>query len=302
MFKYLFLFITLIIFQPVFSQKLNQEVEKFLYSCLEESFEKEGVDLNFELDRLERFLIHNGDISEASGDSYFRYFLEIQLKKDVLLTMPPSAEEFSGLLKLDPGSYYSSDCLEQLRKMNSQSLQGSSYFLMSKALAALNPATITPEEVSKAISGVLEVVDFETPFYRALTLLTMLNLASAAPLVSESGPEFNAADYFVIPIFISGKDELFLSKKQITVEDFRLELAKLIEQYPDYYMILEFDRKSSFNFYTSIRKEIADILAMLSEEASRTLFNKKYSDLNEIQKLQIDSRYSFRIKENIVEK
>jgi hypothetical protein len=302
MFKYLFLFITLMIFKPVFSQELNQEVEKFLYSCLGESFEKEGVDLNSELDRLEKFLIQNGDISEVSGDSYLRYFLEIQLKKDVLLTVPPSAEEFSGLLKLDPGSYYSSDCLEQLRKMNSQSLQGSSYFLMSKALAALNPETITPEEVSKAISGVLEVEDFETPFYRALTLLTMLNLASETPLVSESAPEFDTADYFVIPIFISGKDELFLSKNQITPEDFRLELAILIEQHPDYYMILEFDRKSSYNFYGSIRKEIANILGLLAEEASRALFDKEYSALDEAQQLQINTRYSFRIKENIVEK
>jgi hypothetical protein len=302
MFKYLLLIITLVVFQPVFSQESNQEVEEFLYNCLEESFEKEGVDLNSELDRLEKFLVQNGDLLEASGASYFGYFLEIQLKKDVLLNVPPSAEEFSGLLKLDPGSYYSSDCLEQLRKMNSQSLQGSSYFLMSNALAALNPETITPEEVSKAISGVLEIEDFETPFYRALTLLTILNLASVAPLVSESGPEFKATDYFVIPIFISGKDELFLSKKQITVEDFRLELAKLIEQHPEYYMILEFDRKSSFNFYTSIRKEIADILGMLSEEASRTLFDKEYSALDEAQQLQIDIRYSFRIKENIIEK
>jgi hypothetical protein len=302
MFKYLLLFITLLVFQPVLSQESNQEAEEFLYNCLEESFEKEGVDLNSELDRLEKFLIQNGDLLEASGDSYFGYFLEIQLKKDVLLAVPPSAKEFSGLLKLDPGSYYSSDCLEQLRKMKSQSLQGSSYFLMSKALAALNPETITPEEVSKAISGVLDIEDFETPFYRALTLLTMLNLSSAAPLVSESGPEFNTADYFVIPIFISGKDELFLSKRQVTVEDFRLELAKLIEQYPDYYMILEFDRKSSFNFYTSIRKEIADTLGLLAEDASRTLFDKEYSALDEAEKLQIDTRYSFRIKENIVEK
>jgi len=302
MFKYLILFITLMIFQPVFSQESNQEVEKFLYNCLEESFEKEGVNLNSELDRLEKFLIQNGDLLEASGDSYFEYFLEIQLKKDVLLTVPPSAEEFSGILKLDPSLYYSSDCLEQLRKMNSQSLQGSSYFMMSKALAALNPETITPEKVSKAISGVLEVEDFETPFYRALTLLTMLNLASAAPFDSQSTSELNSADYFVIPIFISGEDELFLSKKQVTVEDFRLELAKLIEQHPDYYMILEFDRKSSFNFYTSIRKEIADILGMLSGEASKTLFNKEYSALDEAQQLQIDIRYSFRIKENSVER
>lgn len=302
MVRYLFLFITLIIIQPIFSQKANQDVEKFLYNCLEESFEKESVDLESELDRLEKFFIQNEDLSDASGDSYFEYFLKIQLKKDILLAVPPPAEDFFELLKLDPGSYYSSDCLEKLRQMNSQVLYGSSYFLMSKALSALNPETITPAEVSRAISEVLNVNDFETPFYRALTLLTMLNLASSDPLVSEPTTEFNEADYFVIPIFISGKDELFLSKRPITVEDFRLELEGLIQEHTDYYMILEFDRKSSFNFYTSIRKEIANILSSLAEEASMTLFNKEYSSLNEAQQLQIDSRYSYRVKENIVEK
>lgn len=120
--RYLFLFITLIIIQPIFSEEANQDVEKFLYNCLEESFEKESVDLESELDRLEKFFIQNEDLSDASGDSYFEYLLKIQLKKDILLAVPPPAEDFFELLKLDPGSYYSSDCLEKLRQMNSQVL------------------------------------------------------------------------------------------------------------------------------------------------------------------------------------
>jgi hypothetical protein len=302
MFRYLSLFIVIIVSQPVFSQEANQDVEKFLYNCLEESFKKEGVDLDYELDRLEKFFIQNGDLSDSSGDSYFGYFLKIQLKKDILLAVPPPEEDFVELLKLDPSSYYSEDCLEKLRQMNSQAVQGSSYFSMSKALAALNPETISPAEVSRAISEVLNVEDFETPFYRALTLLTMLNLASSDPMVSEPTTEFDEADYFIIPIFISGIDELFLSKRSITIEDFRLELAGLIKEHADYYMILEFDRKSSYNFYTSIRKEIANILGSFAEEASRTLYDREYSALDEAQRLQIDMRYPFRIKENIVEK
>jgi len=302
MVRYLYLFVTLNILQPVFSQEPNQEVEKFLYSCLEESFEKEGVDLNSELYRLEKFLIENGDLPDSSGDSYFGYFLEIQLQKDLLLSVPPSKEEFSELLKLDPNTYYSSACLDELRKMNLQALEGSSYFLMNKALAELNPETITVEKVSRAISGILEPQSFETPFYRALTLLRMLNLTSAAPETKNKESVFKEEDYFVIPIFLSEKDELFLNKKLITVEDFKLELTELIEQHPDYYMILEFDRKSSYNFYGSIRKEIADILNDLCEEKSKSLFNRNYLDLSESEKLQIYELYPFRLKETIVER
>lgn len=299
-FRILFLFITLIVIQPVFSQENDYKVEQFLFDCMEESFAKKDVNLSAELDRFENYLITKGDLQEATGKAFFDIFLEIQSDNDVLIFIPYS--EFPELRSLFPQEFYSDVCLEELRKMNSSDLKGSKYFEMSRALSSINREMVTPEKVAAAVSGVLEPADFDNPYYRALTLLTILNLSTDKPVRNILDPDFDESSYFTIPIFISGDDELFLFKKMIAQEDFELQLTKQIEEHSNYLIRLEFDRKSSYNLYTTLRKEIADVLIKLSQEKAKTLFNKNYEELSEEQKLQIDEIYPFRIKEIMVEK
>ncbi|WP_075352416.1 hypothetical protein [Algoriphagus marinus] len=300
MFRLLYLLITLIIIQPALSQENDYQVEQFLFDCMQESFAKKDVNLIAELDRFENYLITKGDLKEASGKAFFDIFLEIQSDNDVLIFIPYS--EFSELRSVSPQEFYSDKCLEDLRKMNSSDLKGSKYFEMSRALSSINREMVTPEKVAEAVSGVLVPTDFDNSYYRALTLLTVLNLSLEKPFPNEEKRDFDESAYFTIPIFISGDDELFLFKEMIAQDDFEPQLTKQIEENPNYLIRLEFDRKSSYNLYTSIRKEIADILMKLSQEEAKTLFNKNYEQLSEEQKLQIEKIYPFRIKEIMVEK
>lgn len=300
MFRLLYLLITLIIIQPAFSQENDYQVEQFLFDCMQESFAKKDVNLIAELDRFENYLITKGDLKEATGKAFFDIFLEIQSDNDVLIFIPYS--EFSELRSVSPQEFYSDICLEDLRKMNSSDLKGSKYFEMSRALSSINREMVTPEKVAEAVSGVLVPTDFDNSYYRALTLLTVLNLSLEKPFPNEEKWDFDESAYFTIPIFISGDDELFLFKEMIAQDDFETQLTKAIEENPNYLIRLEFDRKSSYNLYTSIRKEIADILMKLSQEEAKTLFNKDYEQLSDEQKLQIEKIYPFRIKEIMVEK
>lgn len=300
MFRLLYLLITLIIIQPAFSQENDYQVEQFLFDCMQESFAKKDVNLIAELDRFENYLITKGDLKEATGKAFFDIFLEIQSDNDVLIFIPYS--EFSELRSVSPQEFYSDICLEDLRKMNSSDLKGSKYFEMSRALSSINREMVTPEKVAEAVSGVLVPTDFDNSYYRALTLLTVLNLSLEKPFPNEEKWDFDESAYFTIPIFISGDDELFLFKEMIAQDDFETQLTKEIEENPNYLIRLEFDRKSSYNLYTSIRKEIADILMKLSQEEAKTLFNKDYEQLSDEQKLQIEKIYPFRIKEIMVEK
>ena len=300
MFRFLVLFITFLTIQPAFSQENNYQVEQFLFDCMEESFAKKGVDLNSELNQFQEYLITKGGLQEATGKAFYDIFLEIQSDNDVLIFIPYL--EFPALRSLFPNEFYSDACLEELRKMNSSDLKGSKYFEMSRALSVINRDNVTPEKVAEAVSGVLAPLDFENPYYRALTLLTFLNLSTDQPIPDILHPEFDESAFFTIPIFISGDDELFLFKEMIAQDDFELLLTKHIEQHENYLIRLEFDRKSSYNLYTTMRKEIADVLMKLSQEKANSLFNKDYEELNEDQELEIDKIYPFRIKEIMVEK
>jgi hypothetical protein len=300
MFRFLFLFITLILIQPSFAQENDYKVEQFLLDCMEESFAKKDVNLSAELDLFEDYLITKGDLPEATGKAFYDIFLKIQSDNDIQIFIPYS--EFPELRSLSPQEFYSDVCLEELRKMNSTDLKGSKYFELSRALSSINREVVTPEKVAAAVSGVLNPADFYNPYYRALTLLTILNLSTDKPVRNILNPDFDESAYFTIPIFISGDDELFLFKEMIPHKDFEFQLTNQIEEHQNYLIRLEFDRKSSYNLYTTLRKEIADVLIKLSQVKANALFNKNYEELSEEQKLQIDKIYPFRIKEIMVEK
>src|SRR5690554_7564561 len=59
-------------------QTKNNEIESILLDCLTKSYGEQQVDINKELDLLEKYLIESKSLKSSSGQSYFDFYKEIR--------------------------------------------------------------------------------------------------------------------------------------------------------------------------------------------------------------------------------
>jgi len=169
--RYFFLIGTLFLLLNSCSQTSNSEIEPILLKCLIQSYQNKQVDINKELDKLKDYLIENGSLKSSSGQSYYDFFNQIVELNDIPVSLDD--DKFEGIYKLTPDEFYTVDCLEQLKSIDSTIILKSRYYQMTVAIQKASANGATPSKIASAITSVLTPSDFEETYYRDIALLTI---------------------------------------------------------------------------------------------------------------------------------
>lgn len=167
--KLLFLIGFLFLFSS--NQTENGEVESILYDCLIQRYQDEGVDVLKELDRLEDYLIEKEFLASSSGKAYHDFYKKVGETNRIPSQL--DYKQFEGLYKIMPNDFYTKECLEQIEELDSTVVVNSKQYQMTTAMSELSGSDLGPGKVAKATISVLNPADFDSPYFRALALLTI---------------------------------------------------------------------------------------------------------------------------------
>ena len=278
----------------------KDRIENILLDCLESSYNEIGVDLNSELNNLEKYLIENGILQSNSGQSYFDFYKRVAEIND----NPNELDigKFENLMKLKPNEYYLSSCLENLKKIDSTEIMNSKYYQMtSKMQEVVANGEITPSSVANAIISVLKPLDFDKPYYRAIALLTILNTSNIETGIKREllpQKQIDYSDFPTISILANSKSEIILNNKIVTNATFVNELYDFIKSNQEHHLILFSSEKgTTYDFYIKVQDKIIETYKRLREEKSNELYKKSFVDLTEIEKKKVKEIYPQNIKE-----
>jgi biopolymer transport protein ExbD len=280
-------------------QTKNNEIESILLDCLTKSYGEKQVDINKELDVLEKYLIESKSLKSSSGQSYFDFYQEIVKLNDIPATL--HYDKFDNIYKLTPNEFYSVDCLEELKRLDSTVIANSKYYQMTVAIQKAADDEVSPSSIAKAITSVLSPPDFDKPYYRAIALLTIAYTANSdIGLERQLLPTNNedVSSYKVMTVSTTEKNQIVLNGNFVKQEVLKSTLSDFIKTNKSNHLIkFQADKGTSYDFYLKVQEAINSVYNNLRDELAKEKFNKQYKELTENELKEISEIYPSRIKE-----
>ncbi len=286
--KYITVIILLIAGLNVCGQK-NDNIETVLLNCLENSYNKIGVDIYIELDKLEQYLIEKGFLSSTSGQSYYDFYKQI-----IAVNHMPSkleTDKLDNLLKLKPDNYYSDICLQRLTKVDSSEIKTSKYYQMVLKMQEISSnERISSSSVARALTSILTPSDFDKPYYRAIALLTIVNISNIEKTLVRKTIDYS--DGQKVLILINSKNEIIYNQELVNKRQLKDKLYNFIKQNQANHLIVFSNEKgTAYHLYLKIHNCISETYIKLRNEKSKEFYNKLFSDLTNSEKEKIIKIY-----------
>lgn len=291
------LFLTLAMFS--YGQE-KDKIENVLLDCLLTSYNEIQVDLNKELNELEKYLVDKGTLKSTAGQSYYDFYKQVVELNDISGNL--DVDIFDNLYKLRPDEYYSAECLQELTKIDSAKITNSKYFQMTMKMQEVAlTGEVSPSTVADAITSVLTPSDFDKPYYRAIALLTIANTSNIETgLVRTLKPD-NSVDYSDFPsvlIIANENNELIYNNKIVNKGTIENELYNFIKQNQANHMIVFSSEKgTTYDFYLKVQDYITEVYSRLREEKSKEFYDKSFVELTEKENDEIVKIYPKNIKQ-----
>ena len=278
----------------------EEKIENILLNCLINSYSEIQVDLNKELNELEKYLVDNGTLKSTTGQSYYDFYMQVVGLNDIPGNL--DIDKFDNLYKLRPNEYYAVKCLQDLTKIDSVEIANSKYFQMTIKMQEVTASgEISPSTIASSITSVLTPSDFGKPYYRAIALLTIANTSNIKTGLVRTLKPPKSIDYSRFPsvsILANEKNEIIYNDKTINKETLRSELYSFIKQNQTKHLIVFSSEKgTTYNSYLKVQDFILEVYSSLREEKSKEFYNKSFAELTEKEKGEIVKIYPKNIKE-----
>ena len=293
------LILTLILSFSSCGQTKDTEIESILLDCLVKSYKEQQVNINQELDELEKYLISSNSLKSSAGQSYFDFYQEIAELNDIPTTL--DYDRFENIYKLTPNEFYSAHCLEQLKRLDSTTIANSKYSQMTFAIQNAAQSEVSPSSIAKAITSVLTPSDFDKQYYRAVALLTIAYTANSDVGLQrqlKTNENEDNATYESILVTLTEEDQIILNENEISQEELKTILTEFIKANGSNHVIsFRADKGTSYDFYLKIQDQIGSVYNELRNELAMTKYNQTFKELTDDQQNEIKRTYPTRIKE-----
>lgn len=296
--KQIFLILTLFLSFSSCGQTEATEIESILLDCLVKSYKEEQINIKQELDELEKYLISSKSLKSQSGQSYFDFYNEIVELKDIPVTL--DYDRFENIYKLTPNEFYSVDCLEPLKQLDSSTIVNSKYVQMTMAIQNTAQDEVSASSIAKAITSVLKPSDFDKQYYRDIALLTIAYTANKDSGLDRQLKINNNEDissYDSIVVTLTEKNQIILSGNELSQEELKTILSEFIKTNKSNHLI-KFHANSgiSYDFYLIIQDQLILVYYELRNELAKEKYNLSFNDLTDDQKNEIKRIYPIRLK------
>lgn len=272
------------------NEGLAQSIEEKLYECLDHYYEEKGIDFDSELNDLESYLIQTEQIEGVSGKSYYNFYSKITSNKEISTNI--DRERFKTLLDNHNFNYTNTDnCRSSISQFHVEQIAKSKFFLLQQKLDNIRNRSdlkLTPATISSAIVEVLSPSDFETPFYRASALLTVLFISDSTSdtEVNSEDPDHNKhgedySSYETFEIILKDDHNIYVGDKITDLKDLPKILEPFIrENLPEQHIVIEVSKNASYRVFSNLLDTVSSVYRIIRNDESLGKFKTRFDELS----------------------
>lgn len=276
-----------------------KDIEKVLYDCLNSSFLEKGVNLNNTLTEFENYLLKERILEADAGQSYYDFFKSISNGGKPFESLKVNG--FDCLRRLSPKNYYPTVCLKEILNIDSTVVAQSQYFQVIQKLQQISfDGSVALSNIAQTIISVLSPVDFEKPYYRAISLLAIVNLTKLETGIMNHltfKDSRKSLEVSSVKVKTTENSEIEYNEKVIDVEQLSERLESYIEKNREnHQIILEASRETPYVFYLKVQSCLLEVYKRLREKEANKTYKKVFENLKQEEKEEIMKKYPQNIK------
>lgn len=147
------------------------QVEDELYTCLEQKYEQNGIDIAVFLDSLENLFIENGILKDKSGEAKLEFYKKIANGGEIPIMK--ESEFTDSITRITFSEQAFESCLKN-KGFDSSTLNASVYFRLKAEFKTVKNLSL--KNAAMCHVNVLTAKDFEHPFFRSHMLSSYIVL------------------------------------------------------------------------------------------------------------------------------
>ena len=289
----------------VFCQcKPQQTIEDKLMDCIEESFRREGIDIRAKLDSLESFLIQQKILNDASGQSYFDFFSEVEsigFYPDRVMEGEISEYYDRAELNVLGRDLYNSTCINLLKQTDQTNEVKSKFFQLQQAKQERikrNEGYGVGRQATE-IKSFIKPSDFNHPFYKAFALQMIAKVvvpAQGIPITLPSDqPHQSYSAFKVLEITINDKSEVFWEQEKVSLLQLEEHMKAFIaRKLNSHYISLRTSKSTNVAIYQRVVRKIYEAYDGKRDEEAKRIFGQGFFHLSKANQAKIIKRYPLR--------
>lgn len=282
--KYLFLLVSVL---ALASCSTNEyEVEDELFDCLEKKAEKNGIDLEKEVLKLEDFYIKAGYLKSRSGKAKIEYYKSVINKSQI--TIPDGAlETYRNVAQV---VYQWEECKNGI---DSKAFRSSKFGMLREKIDAMiaKDGQVSPVSVIELFVQELNAEDLEHPFFRAFALVfpgsLLMKDDSYIRKIPKKLPQTNHLVVGATMVTLDSQNVIRLNGEKKNLGELSRGLAKIIVHFKpndNNHIRIKVSRHADYKRYLHLNEYVERGYNIVLSEYARIEFGKTLYHLTEKEK------------------
>ena len=289
----------ILIFLSFSCNSQDRKIEKIYNDCYFNSMPDNGKQVKEYYKTYEKLLISVGLLKDNSSESYYKLFKKVLTEK-----LADTVTNFSLIDTINKLNYsdivlFNVKCTEKIKAL--KEYKNSNTYILEKRIDSIKD-NLSPEKQSKIILKTYDQRDFEIEYFkiRALLILEMYKTLSELDIHKPSYSKERIEN--ALEISLSKENNISVNNKLVS----NVELKNIIRNYllknkALSLITINSNRDTKYSYYIEFIEKSKSVITELKNEISKDLFNKKYENLSEAEKAELDNKYSFEVIENTPE-
>lgn len=298
--KTLLTYILLLISFSCFS-KNKYEVEGILYDGINQRFKIAGIDLEKEIEELEKRFINDGIISGTSGKDLIAYFLTVKEKNDIGGLI--SERQYNKISIVPISDFYTNINLDSLKILGAKTIKESTFmnfkYEFDKSDFKFSPS---PSKFAEILLSALNENDFKNKFYRTLSILMIAHTSDIEsglllPSTKNQNQDIDEKSLVIIEVLIKNNQTFINNRHRQDSEIYNIVKCFIDENQPNYLIKIGNEIDTKYAYYLKIQEILVKSIKDCRDTESIKRFGEKYSDLTIDQQKEIKKSYPTNIRE-----
>ncbi|MCR9172891.1 MAG: hypothetical protein NXI10_10380 [bacterium] len=278
------------------------EAEDQLYACLEKKAQKEGFNLDNEVEKLESAFIKAGLLKSDSGEDKIAYFKKV-IEKGQISLPHGSFDTYKNVQKV---FFQWSDCKNGL---DDELYQGSRIKRLQDAVnESIAKGTISPVAGAQALLDQLTAEDLEHPFFRTLTLVFLASMLEkdtsyirSIPKKLKNVPPAPVVDpKDITTIAVNDSNRLTFNGEFINPDEITVQLVPILKQFEEndeQHIRIQVKQNTTYKLFAKIHSSIEAAHQEVLNYFSQIEHKKSFKQLTEEEQNELKKKHPARVVE-----
>ncbi|WP_431160501.1 biopolymer transporter ExbD [Flagellimonas beolgyonensis] len=279
----------------------SKRIEEKLMECTFQSYEDAGAEFQILISSYESLLINEGFLDDGSGKSYHGILKKLANGRG--FEKEPTKFFYLELQKIKQGNLIKVKECHAFVLSDSLNTETKRLFRFFNVFDPKNPNTASKSNMAQQILKILDVEDFELPFYKLHVFLLFSWIDTEAGLSKIKTEDLEPVVLqSALRVAIDANGEIYVNDVKTFFDEFKVQVRNYEKSHTSKSVIvLKTHRSTLYRTYIKVIKTIEEEIQLLRDDMAKQKYNKNFDQLTEKEQTEVAANFPIKLVDEILD-